>query len=444
VSSACPPHCLAPYFHQPACDWVRLNQRHPARFISHRRCPSGPPPQEGKTPLHIATIRGCLDVIDKLLDLDANIGAKDNEVPSPAPLARAAYSLDAAAPTNPHRRTHAHAGAHRRSRARRHRLAYGFTKRPPHLSGAQARCTPLHFAACCDQTAVVERLVERGADIEAKNKVRSKPRPCQRGINFILSPAARLRLAALPLTSSTGMRRKGQPVSFPPPVSLLLPLSSANVPPRCHHRMATLFFHLRRIMADSAPLTSSSSWELICTPKTTRRPGAPFSWHARPSAQPRSRRHLIAPLPQTHTPAGTRRRASKEALAMSAAGFSTADQSIAPGTQGYTPIHSAAFCDQAAVLQRLVEKGADIKAQDKVRAHSPLRQHRNRATAVVPTRMPAKCLVRSTNTFSALATASSSAIDARLRPSVPLSAGRQYPSPHCDEARLAWYHQQAP
>jgi ankyrin repeat protein len=37
-------------------------------------------PQEGNTPLHIATKRGWPGIISKLLDLGANIEAKNNSV----------------------------------------------------------------------------------------------------------------------------------------------------------------------------------------------------------------------------------------------------------------------------------------------------------------------------------------------------------------------------
>jgi ankyrin repeat protein len=45
-------------------------------------------------------------------------------------------------------------------------------------AGAQGK-TPLHEATCSDHTAVVERLVEKKADIEAKDKVRAQQTLCR-------------------------------------------------------------------------------------------------------------------------------------------------------------------------------------------------------------------------------------------------------------------------
>lgn len=91
----------------------------PAHF--QRRRPSDPPPQNGKTPLHVAATHGWLPLIDKLLAMGADVDAKDNKVSPPTlppslvalyETCSAAHSLARAASTSPIT-THSPASAYR-------------------------------------------------------------------------------------------------------------------------------------------------------------------------------------------------------------------------------------------------------------------------------------------------------------------------------------------
>jgi ankyrin repeat protein len=48
------------------------------------------------------------------------------------------------------------------------------------IAGAQAGATPIHFGLRFQQTAAAETLIEKGADINAKDKVHARPRHAPR------------------------------------------------------------------------------------------------------------------------------------------------------------------------------------------------------------------------------------------------------------------------
>jgi ankyrin repeat protein len=145
------------------------------------------PPQDGTTPFHIAASHGWLDLIDKLLAEGADINATTDEVPTHAPsllqgVARACgvalglyratiSSLHHQQLSPSHARTCTPACRLPRRRHPRHTLPF---LQLLIASGAQGH-TPLHLAVESDQSTAVERLVEKGADIEAKVKMRGQP-----------------------------------------------------------------------------------------------------------------------------------------------------------------------------------------------------------------------------------------------------------------------------
>jgi hypothetical protein len=144
------------------------------RRSCHRKSPLPPP-------LYSATAgwRDLAPLIDKLLALGADIEAKEPQVPPP-PLRHSMRipSRRALTPLPPHCPTH-----HQSTHTHTHAVA------PPPPPTSPVACliadrvsiaqeyTPLHLADLNDQTAALERLVEKGADIEAKNNVRGQLPP---------------------------------------------------------------------------------------------------------------------------------------------------------------------------------------------------------------------------------------------------------------------------
>lgn len=112
--------------------------------------------------------------------------------------------------------------------------------------------------------------------------------------------------------------------------------------------------------------------------------GAP-SCGVRSRRQPRSGRHCIGPSPHPPTHSRAHRRATAPhappppRLAAHPPGTTprkprlglrcTSDRRTAFRPQELTPLHSAAFGNQLAVIEHFVEKGADMEAKSTVRGH---------------------------------------------------------------------------
>jgi ankyrin repeat protein len=178
---------------------------------------SAPPPQNGCTPLHFAAEDGLLEIIDKLLDMNANIEAKEEKVPfSEHDIWRQSIAACACGvgPASlllpPHRPITSHltlsalrspatsplASPHPcNGRGRLHTCdppcCTMLLCRPtttaspptiPHLifiqsttAGTQGE-TPLHYAVHRHQALAVKRLTKKGADVDVKSNVHARPR----------------------------------------------------------------------------------------------------------------------------------------------------------------------------------------------------------------------------------------------------------------------------